>query len=176
MIRTPLILSPQNNKQKENSKMPKYVFTDAEPISMELIPPGDYLVEIKEAKFSIDPKSGRDKMELKCLVTMKGGSEGLKSYVWEHITFTPEMAWKMDTLLKCCNVKVVKGQEVDITAGFLIGLRGMVKIANEKYQDKTYNKIKTWYTDKQKYARVVQQPEPEPADTISEEDLPAPNF
>ena len=90
--------------------MPKYVFTDAEPISMELITPGDYVITIMEVTFKIDQKSGKEKVEIKCLVDLKT-TDGMKSYVWEHITFTPEMAWKMDSMLQSCNVQIKKGEE-----------------------------------------------------------------
>lgn len=152
--------------------MAKFVFKDSEPISMDLIPPGDYLVEIATAKFSLDPKSGADKVEIKCLVDMKR-DDGVKSYVWETIPFTEKMQWKMDSLLRCCNVAVKKDQELDLTAEFLVGLRGIVKIHTEEYEKKKYNKIKVWYSDKQKFTKNNRQTS---SQSSSNSDLPEPTF
>lgn len=148
--------------------MPKTTFTDQENIIYELIPDGDYIVEVikSEAAISNKPKtSGCDVIEVQLRVDTHPNCR-----IWDDLVFGYEkLQWKIDCFLKSMNFLVdghtpQKGEDLDITIENVIGLRGWVSIGHRDYfptgadqkdpkNKKSVNEVKVYITNKPKLAR-----------------------
>lgn len=145
--------------------MPKHVFKDSDNIKFELLPKGDYIVEVVGVEFGIQKPgtetAGSDIMKIKVKV------DGKPNQWEERFIFYKSCEWRIDTFVKCMNFLVngkppVKGQEIDYTEESLMGLRGWVtigvreqkKTVNNITETTLYNEVLVWLTDKPKLARA----------------------
>jgi hypothetical protein len=115
--------------------MPTY--TASEPAKLlDFVEPGDYLVEVIDASETIS-RSGRDMIELK-LRTSAG------SIVYDHLVFTPNAFWKIDSFRVATGETIMPNQEVDVSADDLIGHTARVRLAVEEYNGRKRNKVAAW--------------------------------
>jgi hypothetical protein len=131
--------------------MPKFTYKAEPNKSFELLPDGDYLVEILEADPCISQANkyrGAEQFEIK-FRDSKSGAEFL-----DWLTFHAELEWKVDNFISCFNFPVVKGEEIDITPDDLIGRKGWVRVGHYTKNDKKYNQVAIYYTNKEKFART----------------------
>jgi hypothetical protein len=82
--------------------------------------------------------------------------------------YLPKVAWKLDMFLKCCGLKIAKGEHVTVDGSLCLGLRGWVRVSKEAVMKKdaqgkytipsgTFrNRIAEWYVGKAKMERVEQ--------------------
>lgn len=139
--------------------MPKITYTQAPNKTFELLPDGDYLLEIISGEPGISQAEkyrGSDQFELKFEVKEPAQMVGGSFNDW--LTFHPTLNWKVDNFLTCFNYGAKPGQEVEVTLENCIGLRGWVKVTSYEKKGKKYNQIAVYYTDKQKYSRAVIEP------------------
>lgn len=148
--------------------MASYRFTNQENLEFLLLALGDYPLEIVGLSFGLS-QGGDTKVELKIAnIDSKTLEEvpGKSTRFRENITLSEKAAWRMDTLLKCCGVDVKPGEVLEfdpderqkaIAEGKrfidLRGLRGWGAVGHEPDKNnpqKKYNKVLTWYTNKQK--------------------------
>lgn len=146
--------------------MPKVTFTNQENIApSELIAAGDYTFEVikSEAKISAGAKtSGCDMFEFQIRIEKFPGCT-----IWEELIFGYEkLQWKLDTFLSSANFLVngkppEKGENFDLEAEDIIGLRGWCTVKVEDYfkevngvkEKKQTNRVAFWITNKPKLQR-----------------------
>jgi len=162
--------------------MAKYQFGDSENRKSEIIPEGNYILEVVGVEFGLTRERGDDKMELELKV------DGKDCRIYETLTFTPKVEWKIDTFVKSCNLLIdgrspKKGEAIDFSEELVIGLRGWATVFVDEYtpknsadgKKKKINKVRTWLTDKEKlprreYEKVEETTEDFPDD--SNDDVP----
>lgn len=131
--------------------MPKITYKAEPNKTFELLPDGDYLVEIKEAEPCISQAQkyrGSDQFEFRFQDTITGATFN------EWLTFHPELEWKVDNFITCFNFPASKGEEIEIQAEDCIGRRGWVKVGHYEKNGKKYNQIAVYYTNKEKFSRA----------------------
>jgi hypothetical protein len=144
--------------------MPKINYKQAPNKTYELLPEGDYLVEIVSGEPGLSQANkyrGADQFELKFEV--KEPAKAVGSTFMDWLTFHPDLDWKVDNFLTCFNYGAKAGEEVEVTLEQCIGLRGLVKVTQYEKNGKKYNQIAVYYTDKEKFSRAVIEPEDVPA-------------
>lgn len=125
--------------------MPKITITK-EPenrAKRELLPPGDYELEIMDHEFGVTQK-GDDKLVL----TLTDPSTG--NYIWCNLMFTEKTEWKIKSLLKALGIGS-EGVEVDVNEDMcnqMKGSRVWANIAIDEYNGKRRNEIKRFLTEK----------------------------
>lgn len=130
--------------------MPRITYTNQPNKRFELLPDGKYLLRIKEADPCISqaPKyRGADQIEFKFESVENGATFN------EWLTFHPELEWKVDNFITCFNYGAEPGQEIEVEAERCIGLRGWCEVGHYEKNGKTYNQIKVYYTDHEKFPR-----------------------
>ena len=111
--------------------MPKITITkesDDRP-KRELLPPGDYELEIIDHEFGVTQK-GDDKLTL----TLSDLNTG--NYVWCNLMFTAKTDWKVKSLLKSLGVGRMKGTKV------------WANVSIEEYNGNRSNRIARFLTEK----------------------------
>ncbi|HYE30260.1 MAG TPA: hypothetical protein VEH27_02425 [Methylomirabilota bacterium] len=138
--------------------MPKHVFTDQEGQSLVILKSGDYILEVVSAEQTISTGNktrGCDQLELKLREQDTG------ALIYETLTFGyPALGWKIDTFMKSMGLHASKGEEVELTAESVIGLRGWATVRPDKYVnsqgvEKENNKVAAWITTKDKFPKIV---------------------
>lgn len=130
--------------------MPKHIFRDEENRTFELLPDGDYIVEVAKAELGISNGAktrGSEQLEL----TLRSEPHGITLY--ETLIFHESVDWKIDNFIKCMNLCAVKGQDIELTPENILGVRGWITVGTEEYQGKKRNRIKVWITNKPKLPR-----------------------
>jgi len=82
-----------------------FKFQDSENIPR-VVKDGDYIVEVIQADFGIS-KKGNDMVKLRLRILPEN------VMVFDTLVFTDDAAWKVDTFLKSCGVKLNKGDNVE---------------------------------------------------------------
>jgi hypothetical protein len=144
--------------------MPKIQYKNAPNKTFELLPDGDYLLEITAAEPCISQAQkyrGSDQFELK--VEVKEPAQMVGASFNEWLTFHPDLDWKVDNFLTCFNYGAQPGQEVEVTAEKCVGLRGWAKVGHYEKNGKKYNQVAVYYTEKEKFPRTAIEPEDVPA-------------
>lgn len=161
--------------KKEKIQMPKYQFQDRENKVFELLPAGDYALQVVGYEQSISKgakTSGCEMVEL----TLRDPKSGCE--INEKLLFSEKTEWRIDAFLKSCNAAPKKGNDVEFSEDLVLGLQGWAAVRVEEYkkQDGTIgksNKVAIWYTDKAKLPRIPMAPkqaEPDPFAAAPEED------
>lgn len=147
--------------------MNEYVFQDRQAPAFELLPDGDYILEVIGLDKTISNRpetNGCDVIELKLK------AEGRNASWKEMFTIHRDWAWRMDVFLKAANAAPKKGTGVPLTEETFIGLRAWATVASREYKSrsgetKKTNKVLAWITNKEKLARR----EPSPPAECGEE-------
>lgn len=161
--------------------MASYKFRDSDNLVM-LIEPGDYVLEVVgyELKLSTkgDPQIEVDVVNVdpKTLDRIPGKSTKFK----DTLTLSEKAGWRVDTFLKSCGIQIAKDAEVEFDPEQrddgkvfvdLRGLRGWALVGQEpgtKDPTKKFQKVVTWYTNKEKIARRPYPSLPEPGAVVQE--------
>jgi hypothetical protein len=152
--------------------MNEYVFQDRQPPAFELVPDGDYILEVTGFDKTISNRpdtNGCDVIELKVKV------EG-RNAAWKEIfTIHEDWSWRMDVFLKAAHAAPKKGEGFRLTEENFIGLRAWATVASREYKSrsgetKKANKVLAWITNKEKLARRAAEPVREAR--ADEEDIP----
>jgi|TARA_Y100000310_G_scaffold89792_2_gene86893 hypothetical protein len=109
----------------------------------ELLPPGDYELEIIDHEFGVTQK-GDDKLTL----TLSDPNTG--NYIWCNLMFTAKTDWKVKSLLKSLGVGK-EGAEVDVNDEMCSRMKGTKVWANvsiEEYNGNRSNRIARFLTEK----------------------------
>lgn len=140
--------------------MPTFKYTNQPNKKFELLPDGDYLLEIVAAEPKISQQAKyRGSPQIEMTFRTPDGAE-----FSEWLTFHEELNWKVDNFLTCFNYGVKEGQEIDVTPEGVMGLRGYCAVGHyESSQKKIFNQVKVYYTDKQKFTRAFSPTQPEAA-------------
>lgn len=156
--------------------MASYSFGDQENKTFELVPDGDYILEVIACEFGLT-KKGDDKMELKVRVESNPNCS-----FFETLTFTKAAEWKIDTFVKSTNLLIAgekpkKGEAIDFSAGLVVGLRGWATVGRESFvgkdgKQKTKNKVAVWLTDREKLPKAVEESEDDLTDETEDDNVP----
>jgi hypothetical protein len=124
--------------------MPSFTYEErqAEP---ELIPAGDYIFEVIEAVDAISKgakTAGADVIELKVKIDGNGKT------IYEKLIFAESTMFRVDCFVQSTKIAATKGQQLEIIAENLIGLRGWCSVKVETYNGNDRNRIARWLTDK----------------------------
>jgi len=144
--------------------MPKHKFGNAQPIP-DLLEEGDYILRVVDCEETISKgrkTNGADQLELK----LKEESTG--KIIYETLIFDESLEWKIDCFIQCFGIKAQEGQDLELEADDMIGLRGWVALKVEEYNDKKRNRVAVFYTDKEKLEAI----EPDPFDDGDDENVP----
>lgn len=147
--------------------MPSHKFRNEQNRTFEVLPEGDYIAEVIEAEVGISNGSrtrGADTIELK----LKEISSGATFY--ETLIFHPSCDWKVDTFVNCMGMAAQPGEEIDLSEENIIGRRGWVRLYEDEYQGKKKNKVRVYYTDKEKVSRNLPAATQEPAAAAQADD------
>lgn len=170
-------------------------FNDSENM-VQLVPEGDYrfkVVQFDEGISSGAKTAGSTMFKSKLQIELsKPGEQG--PTLFENFIDHSATAWRIDTFLKSCGVKIPKGAAFEFDRETAIrkkalhvnpyGLRGWCRLVVEDYkpsnstQTKQKNKVAAFYTDKEKLPRdaSIAAPAPVPFSTPEtgpgEEDIP----
>src|SRR4051812_40199563 len=144
--------------------MLEYIFKDQEAPSFELVPDGDYILEVIGYESLISNYAGTRGSPV---IGVKVKVEGRNASWKEQLTLHPDWDWKVDVFLKCMNAAPAKGGKVNLSEQNLMGLRGWATVSQREYkatngQTRKANKVVAWITNKQKLPRRSAEPEPEP--------------
>ena len=138
--------------------MPKYTYKDQEALAFELLPNGDYILEVVgyECTISNTPKTRGSEV-----ITVKVRAEGRHAVWKEKLILHPSCDWKIDVFLKCMNAAPVKGMEIDLAENMIMGLRGWATVGQREYKAqsgemKKTNEVVAWITNKEKLTRATQ--------------------
>ena len=124
--------------------MPTYKASEPKQAAVYYVEPGTYEVEIIKAVEKTS-QAGNPTIKLDVAVILEGGVEGPK--MWEHLTFTPKAAWKVDQVLSSIGRAVIPGEDVSVEAEDLIGEKGVCLVGVEPGQtnpDHQFNCIERW--------------------------------
>jgi hypothetical protein len=153
--------------------MPRYNFGDEENRSFEVMPKGDYILEVIGAESGIKDKGktkGADFLTVKLRVENHPGCTFEEDLIFFETTF-----WRVDTFLKAMNFQVngrpmKKGDPVELTTENVIGLRGPATLGIREWDKKNergdvvgkgqINEVITWITNGVKLPRNVPAPAP----------------
>lgn len=168
--------------------MPKFTFQDTEQRTFEIVPEGDYKLEIVgfESKLSAGSKT----KGLEQLVIEIGLVDNPSAIMLEWVTLPDESTEKglaralqgaADSMLRALNfsASLKKGQEIELSEETMLGLRGWGHIVIEtrqvqvkedgkqviengkpKFEERKSNKVHYWIGNKEKLARNVLTPTP----------------
>jgi hypothetical protein len=138
-----------------------------------LLERGQYRFKVEEAECAFSSK-GNEMIEMKLAIN------GVA--VTDRLVFTGASAWRIDAFLRATGTAPAKGQDIDITDQFVIGLEGICELGVEKFtkQDGTdgFKNVVTRYIQNQAAptpAPASQPAAPAPAAKAgdkSEDDLP----
>jgi hypothetical protein len=130
------------------------VFNDSENMKP-FLPEGDYTFRVIGFEIGISNGAqtrGSESYEVKMEV------EGHGNTVYETLIDHPKTTWKLDVFLKCCGIKLNKGESFEFRrdkaeqAGVRwvnpIGHRGHFRVFVDEYKDRKKNKVMTFYTDR----------------------------
>lgn len=134
----------------------KHTFRNEKPKTFEILPEGDYLLEVIKADSLISQGAktrGSSVLEL----TFKSVEHG--TTFEDKLIAHPSCDWKIDLFVNCFNITNQIGEEVELEDN-CVGRRGWCKVTVREYEraDKTKgqaNQIAVFYTDKEKYPRQV---------------------
>lgn len=165
--------------------MAKYTFQDNEPLQFELLQPGVYQIKIVDAVEGIQKGGKTGGSEFINVKVAVGDKNGIRAQWSEKIIFHQDLEWKVDCFLRCINFaggNLAKGQDLEVTPQTVVGCRGHVKVAVEKYtngsgEEKEINKVTAWLCDKPAIERdmaLVRSKFPEPSQTDPFDDGDAP--
>jgi hypothetical protein len=149
-------------------------FNDSQNVP-QLLPDGDYIFCVADFEIGLSTggkTNGCEKYEVELEIEPSGKK------VLEFMVDHPTCAWKIDTFLKSCGVKLTKGESFDFREDVAkekgirwvnpIGLRGWCCLKSEpssKDPKKIFNKVAIFYTEKTKLEARL-------ANAVSEEDVP----
>jgi hypothetical protein len=147
--------------------MPSFQFQDSDNKTFEVLPPGDYIAEVKGVEFGISrgaKTGGSDDMTLKLAIDDHPGAT-----IEETLIFHESCGWKIDTFVKSMNLLIggkppAKGDPIEFTEPMVKGLRGWVTVKNEpgrKDPTKLFNRIAVFITNKEKLVKRVDLPSSE---------------
>lgn len=143
----------------------KHTFRNEKPKTFEILPEGDYLLEVIKADSLISQGAktrGSSVLEL----TVKSVEHG--TTFSEKLIAHPSCDWKIDLFVNCFNFASQIGEEVDLDPDNCIGRRGwckVIQVAMTKSDGTPWigqngkqgikNEIAVFYTDKEKFPRQV---------------------
>jgi hypothetical protein len=144
----------------------KHKFRNEKPKTFEILPEGDYVLEIIKADHFIQQggkTNGSDVLE----ITFKSVEHGTEFQ--DRLIAHPSCDWKIDLFVNCFSLAAKVGEEVDLDPENLIGRRGWCKVFIDTFKgrdgtDRQNNKIRVFYTDKEKFPRAVIDSVPEPTE------------
>lgn len=142
----------------------KHVFRNEPPKVFELLPEGDYLLEVVKADCAISKgrkTNGAEMLEFK-LRSVEHGAEFEESLI-DH----ESCSWKIDQFVNSFGLTSTVGEEVDLDPDNLIGRRGWCKVIQELMtqtdgtpwisrqtgKQGVKNRVAVYYTDKPKVPR-----------------------
>lgn len=145
--------------------MPKHTFRNEQNKTFELLPEDDYIAEIIGIEIGLSQGAktrGAEQIEVK----FKSVAHGTEFY--ETLIFHPSCDWKVDTFVNCFGVASRPGEELELNEETLIARRGWVHLYVDTFtgrdqKEKKNNKVRTFYTDKEKLSRAEHIAKPEPA-------------
>jgi hypothetical protein len=157
--------------------MPTYKASEPKPAGVYLVPPGIYNVEVASATEKTS-QSGNAMIKLVCTILLPDGSEGPE--VWDHLVFTAKASWKIDQFLASIGRAVIPGEDVEIEALDIVGVKGVALIGEEPgatNPDHKFNCLERWvFGDERKgflggkSKPAAKKPAPAPATTKDEDD------
>ena len=146
--------------------MPKHKFRNSQPIP-EILEDGDYILRVVECEESISKgrkTNGAPQLELK----LKEESTG--KIIYETLIFDESLEWKIDCFIQCFGIEAEEGEDLELEADDMIGLRGWVALKTEEYNDKKRNRVAMFYIDKEKLEAIESDPFDDPGE--QEGDVP----
>ena len=151
--------------------MAPYYESEGEQKSYTTLPEGDYRATVIDAVETKSKASGNDMIKL----TVQLEHEGKIVKLFEYLTFSAKMAWKIDSFMNSIGRFYKKGDRVNVDAEDLIGSEANVRIGVEEYNGYEKNKVKMWL--KPEGHKTNEQPSgnQEPEDTaneIEDDDIP----
>ena len=174
--------------------MPKFVYTEEEVPQFELLKPGNYAFEVVgyESTLGSGKASANAKLRLKCRFFNYPAAGPVSAIDWkkpvgqrteelmlpipredcvtkEAIDRNVFFGGTCNMFVKCTGMVAQPGQEIELDGASVLGLRGICYVGYEKptsgaHAGETFNRIKSWCTDKPKIARNVP--------VVSEEETP----
>lgn len=105
----------------------------------DFVEPGDYNVEVINAEETMSQK-GHDMIELKLRIDPSG------AIMFDHLVFTPNAFWKIDSFRAATGEKIVPDEEVELLADDIIGRTGRARLIVEEYNGRKRNKVVAWLT------------------------------
>lgn len=119
----------------------RHIFGD-EDNRPDAVEPGVYPATIKKATEKIAKSSGNEMIEI--IWAIDGGPD-----VFDYLTFGPKTAYKVDTFLKATETAPKKGEEIEIKANAIEGLRAYLDLrVEDDPQFGRKNKVNKYVTDK----------------------------
>ena len=125
----------------------------------DFVKPGKYAATIVDAEEKISKSSGNEMIELEWELDQPA------PHIWDYLTFSAKMAWKIDTFLKSIGKQPKKGEEVKINAEDLVGLRAFIHLEIEDdNRGSKRNRVIKYITDKHPEALPTEEASKESAE------------
>lgn len=124
--------------------MPTYKQTEPKTRATYFVEPGTYPVEVIKA---VEKTSNAGNPMIKLDVQVLLGKDVQGPTVWDHLVFVPKASWKIDQFLASTGRAVIDGEEVNIEADGLVGLKGVAVIGEEpgaENPDQRFNTLERW--------------------------------
>jgi hypothetical protein len=124
--------------------MPTYKQAEPKSNAAYFVEPGTYPVEVVKA---VEKESNAGNPMIKLDVQILLGKDALGPIIWDHLVFVPKASWKIDQFLASTGRAVIEGEEVNIEADGLVGLKGIAVIGEEpgeKNPDQRFNTLERW--------------------------------
>ena len=135
------------------------------------LPEGEYAVIIEHAEEKRSKSSGKEMMELVCVVQ---GPTRAGAKLWDYIVYDDHAARKFRDILRSCGLPPYPKE---ITPDMLEGCSGLVKVKHELYQGERKAKLHYWIEAEQEPEPASDTPPPpsadeEPAPSVYEDKIP----
>ena len=124
--------------------MPTYKQAEPKSNAAYFVEPGTYPVEVVKA---VEKESQAGNPMIRLDVQILLGKDELGPIVWDHLVFVPKASWKIDQFLASTGRAVIEGEEINIEADGLVGLKGIAVIGEEpgeKNPDQRFNTLERW--------------------------------
>jgi hypothetical protein len=124
--------------------MPTYKQAEPKSNASYFVKPGTYAVEVVKA---IEKESNAGNPMIRLEVQILLGKDSLGPIIWDHLVFVPKASWKIDQFLASTGSAVIEGEETNIEADGLVGLKGVAVIGEEpgeKNPDQRFNTLERW--------------------------------
>lgn len=129
--------------------MPEHEFGDR-PVPVFFVPKGLYIVGVEKAKETLAKESGNEQIKMELRIFQKGANGKFVPgpMVFDYLTFTEKVLWKIDTFLKSTQLAPKKGEKLKMNNEWieskLVGALGWVELGEDEYQDKKKNVVAAW--------------------------------